>query len=281
MVAALATSCVVRACCFCFASSPCVSPRRGHGQFVDDFTQVDVLLGMLPPKAAALAVDWAMTRTPLLPTAEATSDGWTRTQLSKLAKAMFKQCGNATCESAVRAAEDEGFEALRALAAQQQRQLCSSCASTHGIIVRCTSVFVPQQQRQQHGKDSYLFSYRITIHNTASNPCTVKLLGRQWEILDGDGNVCGQVPRGSHGVVGHTPSLQPNETFEYYSGCELPTPEGRMSGSFQMINLSAEPAGPPSLSADDGRGDAHKPPATETTVYDVDVAPFALRGPRH
>ena len=119
----------------------------------------------------------------------------TRTQLSKLAKAMFKQCGNATCESAVRAAEDEGFEALRALAAQQQRQLCSSCASTHGIIVRCTSVFVPQQ-RQQHGKDSYLFSYRITIHNTASNPCTVKLLGRQWEILDGDGNVCGQVPRG-------------------------------------------------------------------------------------
>jgi len=31
------------------------------------------------------------------------------------------------------------------------------------------------------------------------------------------------VPRGSHGVVGQTPALLPNETFEYYSGVELPT----------------------------------------------------------
>ena len=66
------------------------------------------------------------------------------------------------------------------------------------------------------------------------------------------GAITGSVPKGTHGVVGMTPVLKPGEgnichptvsrgeheagqRFEYHSGVELTTKEGRMSGSFQMV----------------------------------------------
>ncbi len=151
-------------------------------------SQVDVLLGMLPARAAAVACDWAMTnKEDLVPPADDTADGFTRTQLQKLTRALFdtRRTENAT---ALIIAEDEGFAALRVLAAQQYRQLCTSSCVTHGVLVRCTSVFVPQKERER-GRNSYLFSYRVTLHNTQSNSVAVKLLGRHWEILDAHG-VC-------------------------------------------------------------------------------------------
>jgi ApaG protein len=35
--------------------------------------------------------------------------------------------------------------------------------------------------------------------------------------------------------VGAQPRLEPNESFEYTSGCPLRTPFGSMQGSFQML----------------------------------------------
>jgi len=121
-----------------------------------------------------------------VPPAEETAEGFTREQLRVITRALFDTRRAEKDADALRVAEDEGFAALRALAAQQYRQLCSSSCTTHGVLVRCTSVFVPQKER---GRDSYLFSYRVTIHNTLSNTVAVKLLGRQWEILDATG-VC-------------------------------------------------------------------------------------------
>ena len=39
----------------------------------------------------------------------------------------------------------------------------------------------------QRGKDSFLFTYRVTVHNTTRNTSAVKLVGRHWEILDANG----------------------------------------------------------------------------------------------
>jgi ApaG protein len=36
------------------------------------------------------------------------------------------------------------------------------------------------------------------------------------------------------GVVGHQPLLEPGQSFEYTSGCQLATPVGTMKGSYQM-----------------------------------------------
>ena len=62
----------------------------------------------------------------------------------------------------------------------------------------------------------------------------VQLLSRGWQIRDSSGRLHASVPKGSPGVVGCTPVLDPGETFEYYSSTDLPTPAGVMSGSFGM-----------------------------------------------
>jgi ApaG protein len=37
------------------------------------------------------------------------------------------------------------------------------------------------------------------------------------------------------GVVGKQPLLEPGESFEYTSGCDLTTPFGSMRGTYQMM----------------------------------------------
>jgi len=43
------------------------------------------------------------------------------------------------------------------------------------------------------------------------------------------------------GVVGKTPVLEPGESFEYTSGCDLTTPFGSMRGTYQMVTSADEP----------------------------------------
>ena len=45
----------------------------------------------------------------------------------------------------------------------------------------------------------------------------VQLVGRHLIFTDATGGT-EEVPRGSAGVVGHTPVLEPGQSFEYYSG---------------------------------------------------------------
>jgi ApaG protein len=98
--------------------------------------------------------------------------------------------------------------------------------------------------------ERYVFAYTITIENVGTVPA--QLISRHWIITDGNSRV--QEVRGL-GVIGQQPLLNPGETFEYTSGCQLDTPVGTMRGSFQMT-------------AEDG------------TQFDADIAEFTLSIPR-
>ncbi len=79
---------------------------------------------------------------------------------------------------------------------------------------------------------SFIFSYKITIVN--HNPFPVKLLNREWFITDSNGEI---VTVQGEGVVGLTPTIQANGSFQYTSNVNLKSGIGRMKGKYQMINL--------------------------------------------
>lgn len=97
---------------------------------------------------------------------------------------------------------------------------------------------VPQYLAEQSDpdEDQYVFAYTITIRNTGA--VAGKLISRHWIITDADGQV--QEVRGD-GVVGEQPELAPGQSFEYTSGCPLPTPVGTMKGSYQCVAADGTP----------------------------------------
>jgi len=123
----------------------------------------------------------------------------------------------------------------------------SSDAITSGIRVRVRSFYVPE--RSAPHDDLYYFAYEIRIANEGTSPA--RLVTRHWIILDAEERV--EEVRGP-GVVGHTPRLEPGESFEYKSACPLPTPGGSMRGTYQMVR-------------DDGER------------FDAEIAPFTLELP--
>lgn len=102
------------------------------------------------------------------------------------------------------------------------------------IEVETTPEFVPDQSDAENGR--YVFSYTIRIRNSGDKPA--QLISRHWIITDANNAV--QEVKGL-GVVGHQPLLQPGESFEYTSGCALPTPVGTMRGSYQMVDEEGTP----------------------------------------
>lgn len=104
---------------------------------------------------------------------------------------------------------------------------------TRGIKVSVSPAFVEDQSDPEEG--DYLWSYAVTIENHGTE--TVQLLSRYWHITDAMGRV--QEVHGP-GVVGAQPVLEPGQSFEYTSGCPLPTPSGAMSGHYQMRAGSGE-----------------------------------------
>ena len=91
---------------------------------------------------------------------------------------------------------------------------------------------VPRYLASQSSPDEnqYLFAYTVTIRNTGE--IAGQLISRHWIITDGDGQV--NEVRGE-GVVGAQPVIEPGQSFEYTSGCPLPTPVGSMKGSYQCV----------------------------------------------
>ncbi|MDB2385401.1 Co2+/Mg2+ efflux protein ApaG [Polaribacter sp.] len=79
----------------------------------------------------------------------------------------------------------------------------------------------------------YVFAYFITIENTSTD--TVKLTDRFWTIYDSLNET--EIVSGE-GVVGQTPVLQPNDSYNYRSGCFLTSSLGAMKGFYTMINIS-------------------------------------------
>jgi ApaG protein len=93
------------------------------------------------------------------------------------------------------------------------------------IVVR--PQYLEGQSKPEEGH--FVWAYTVTIENHGRE--TVTLRTRYWKITDAHGRV--QEVRGA-GVVGEQPTLKPGDSFQYTSGCPLPTASGFMTGAYQM-----------------------------------------------
>lgn len=105
---------------------------------------------------------------------------------------------------------------------------------SHDIIVTVTPQYLPDQSEpdDQH----FVFAYTVRITNKGKQ--AAQLISRHWVITDADQHT--EEVRGL-GVVGQQPLLSPGETFEYTSGCPLPTPVGTMRGSYLCVGENGIP----------------------------------------
>jgi len=101
-------------------------------------------------------------------------------------------------------------------------------ATTRSVRVKVKARFSPEHSNLAQP----LWFYIYTIELTNEGAETVQLLHRHWEITDANGNV--EHVRGP-GVIGEQPVLKPGQSFEYTSGCPLPTPFGFMKGEYRMV----------------------------------------------
>jgi ApaG protein len=122
-----------------------------------------------------------------------------------------------------------------------------SNAITQGIRVTVQVQYLAE--RSTPAARQYVFAYTVRIKNEGTRQA--QLLSRHWVITDSEGKV--QEVKGA-GVVGHQPTLKPGEEFEYTSWCPLPTPQGTMQGTYQMVR-------------EDG------------SAFDAEIAPFSLLVP--
>lgn len=104
---------------------------------------------------------------------------------------------------------------------------------TYEFQVEVQSQFLPAQSAPQEGV--FRFAYTITITNTGT--VAAQLVARHWHIHDANGRE--QQVRGL-GVIGRQPLLQPGESHQYTSGCELPTSTGTMRGNYLCVAEDAE-----------------------------------------
>ncbi|KAG4081016.1 hypothetical protein HA402_010187 [Bradysia odoriphaga] len=102
------------------------------------------------------------------------------------------------------------------------------------LTVVVAPYFVPEQS--DPAQQQYVFAYTVRITNTGEHPAQV--ISRHWIITDGNQNE--QDVRGL-GVVGQQPLLAPGETFEYTSGCPLPTSVGTMRGTYHCVGENGIP----------------------------------------
>jgi ApaG protein len=101
---------------------------------------------------------------------------------------------------------------------------------TQGIKVSVETEYQPSYSSpsQYH----YVFTYRITIENQSEY--TIQLLRRHWHIFDA-GFTKREVE--GDGVVGQQPVLEPGQTHQYVSGCNLKSGIGKMMGQYLMERI--------------------------------------------
>jgi|SRR5262245_6220377 ApaG protein len=101
---------------------------------------------------------------------------------------------------------------------------------TQGVKVSVETEYQPSYSSpsQYH----YVFTYRITIENQSD--FTIQLMRRQWYIHD-----AGFQPREveGEGVVGQQPVLEPGQSHQYVSGCNLKSGIGKMVGTYLMERI--------------------------------------------
>ncbi|MEO1049484.1 MAG: Co2+/Mg2+ efflux protein ApaG [Bacteroidota bacterium] len=101
---------------------------------------------------------------------------------------------------------------------------------TQGIKVSVETEYQPSYSSpsQYH----YVFTYRITIENQSEY--TIKLLRRHWYIHDA--NTARREVEGE-GVVGQQPVMEPGQSHQYVSGCNLKSGVGKMLGTYLMERI--------------------------------------------
>jgi len=95
--------------------------------------------------------------------------------------------------------------------------------------IRITVETAYQNNRNFNANGEHMFAYKITIQNRGD--FTIKLLRRHWFIIDIN-NEKSEVE--GEGVVGIQPVLEPNESYQYVSGCAIQSEFGKMHGSYLM-----------------------------------------------
>jgi ApaG protein len=100
-----------------------------------------------------------------------------------------------------------------------------------GIKISVETYYQPDYSNPVNGE--FMFAYKITIENSNSFP--VKLLRRHWHIYDSNGSL--REVEGE-GVVGVQPQINPGESYQYISGCNLRTEIGKMYGTYLMQNIN-------------------------------------------
>jgi ApaG protein len=103
-------------------------------------------------------------------------------------------------------------------------------AITNQVEVRVETIYQGNNS-PFHGSD-HVFAYQIHIANLGDT--TIRLLRRHWHIIDSaeKREVEGE------GVVGLQPVLQPGESHEYVSACNLQSETGKMYGTYLFERLS-------------------------------------------
>lgn len=102
--------------------------------------------------------------------------------------------------------------------------------TTDGIKISVETLYQPEYSNPAN--EHFMFAYQIRIENLSDY--SIQLLRRQWFIFDSNGShreVEGE------GVVGQQPIIEPGESHEYVSGCNLRTEIGSMKGNYQMQQL--------------------------------------------
>lgn len=101
---------------------------------------------------------------------------------------------------------------------------------TNGVKVSVEVEYQPNYSSpSQH---HYVFTYQVTIENNSNK--TLQLKRRKWVINDAAYPV--RIVEGE-GVVGRQPILEPGQSHQYISGCNLRSGLGKMGGSYQMEKL--------------------------------------------
>ena len=105
--------------------------------------------------------------------------------------------------------------------------LSTTEAVTEGIRVQVEARHAPEYSEPSQ----WFFLYTIRISNEGAE--TVQLLSRHWIICDATGKT---EEVSGPGVVGEQPVIEPGDSYEYTSGCPLPTPFGSMHGTYQFVS---------------------------------------------
>ena len=106
-------------------------------------------------------------------------------------------------------------------------------AETRGVKVRVAPSFLPEHSDADERR--WVWAYTVEIENGGRE--TVRLVDRRWISPDARGHV--EEVNGP-GVVGEQPTLGPGDSFQYTSGCPLPTDSGAMVGSYGMVTDRGE-----------------------------------------